>query len=68
MFFNVLSSNQCSRKSIEYCIYYSYLLQAIRGRVTSEVNIGKMQMAAIFSLDSKDWRMNYAFWLYKSRL
>ena len=32
-------------------VYYSYLRQAIHDRVTSEVNIPKMQMAAIFSLD-----------------
>jgi len=29
-------------------VYYSYLQQAIQGIVTSEVNIAKMQMAAIF--------------------
>jgi len=28
--------------------------------MTSEVNIAKMQMAAIFSLDSKVWLMNDA--------
>jgi len=39
-------------------VYYSYLRQAIHDRVTSEVNIAKMQMAAIFSLDSKVWLKN----------
>ena len=41
-------------------VYYSYLRQAIHGRVTSEVNIAKMQIAAILSLDSiglaDEWR------------
>ena len=41
--------------------------QAINGRVTSQVNIPKMQMAAIFSLDSNVWLMHYAFWLHKCR-
>ena len=41
-------------------VYYSYLRQAIHGRVTSEVTIAKMQMAAIFSLDLKVWLMNDA--------
>ena len=39
-----------------------YLTQM--GRVTSEVNIAKMQMASIFSLDSKLWQMNDAVWLH----
>ena len=48
-------------------IYYSYLWQAIHNRVTSEVNIAKIQMAAIFSLDSKVWLINYAVWLHTCR-
>jgi len=30
--------------------------------VTSEVNIAKIQMAVIFSLDSKVWPMNDVVW------
>jgi len=37
----------------------------IHSRVTSEVNIAKMHMANIFSLDSKVWLMSYAVWLHK---
>jgi len=43
-------------------VYYSYLRQVIHERVTSEVNIATMQMAVIFSLESKVWLMNDAVW------
>ena len=46
-------------------VYYSYLRQAIHDRVTSEVNISKMQMTAIFSIDSKVWLMNDDVWQHK---
>ena len=46
-------------------VYYSYLRQAIHGRVTSEVNIAKMQMAAIFFSRFKsladEWRCLAAY-------
>ena len=48
-------------------VYVSYLRQAVHGRVTSNVNIANMQKAAIFSLDSKVWLLNYAVWLHTCR-
>jgi len=34
-------------------VYYNYLRQVLDGRVRSDVNILKMRMVVIFSLDSK---------------
>ena len=51
---NILSYHRYFIRLKSACrIYYSYLRHAIHGRVTSEINVAKMQSAAIFSLDSK---------------
>jgi len=39
-------------------VYYRYLRQVIHDIVTSEVIIAKMQMVAIFSIDSNVWLKN----------
>ena len=45
----ILSCHRCYLWQKSACrVYYSYLRQAIHGRVTSEVNIAKMQLATIF--------------------
>ena len=62
------SINWCIWQKSACHVYYSYLRQVIHSRVTSEVNIAKVQMAAIFSLDSKVWLVNYAIWLHKVSL
>jgi len=52
-FISKLSYQRCFIWLKSAChVYYSFLLQAIHGRVTSEVNIAQMQMVAIFSLGS----------------
>ena len=50
--YDILSYHCCFIWLKSACrVYYSYLRPAIHDRVTSEVNIAKMQMVAIFSLD-----------------
>ena len=62
---NISYHRCCIWQKLACHVYYSYLRQAIHSRVTSEVNIAKIQMANIFSLDSKVWLVSYAVWLHK---
>ena len=67
--FNILSYHCCFIWQKLACrVYNSYLRQAIHDIVTSEISIAKMQMAAMFSLDSTVRLMNYPVLLHKCHL